>query len=368
MDGQNGVTVIVALAASRARTRFMRETFTTTWVPEASGTEAPHRLVFPACGTMPTPACASSATTFAVSSGTDALLISLMAAGVEHGMRATTGAIEEVWINGKTHEPDIRVIGGCRPRGLCGSGLISLLAEMFMTGVIDKAGHYSTHLNTPRIREGEHGPEYVVAWANETYCGQDIAITHVDVDNLLRAKAPIYAGFTVMTGGGPGVMEAANRGAHEAGGSSVGMNITLPEEQSLNEYVDIWMSFDYFFVRKVMLIKYSYAFVVLPGGFGTLDEVYDAATLIQTRKIGPFPVVIMGSEYWAPIMEFMRTTMVSAGTISPEDLSYFLVTDSPEEAVRHILAAVTYRFGLRWEPRRRTRRRVWPSRDPARPG
>lgn len=173
------------------------------------------------------------------------------------------------------------------------------------------------------------------------------------------------AGFTVMTGGGPGVMEAANRGAQEAGGNSVGMNITLPEEQSLNKFVDVWMSFDYFFVRKVMLIKYSYAFVVLPGGFGTLDEVYDAATLIQTRKIGPFPVVVMGSEYWAPIMEFMRTTMVSAGTISPEDLSYFLVTDSPEEAVRHILAAVTYRFGLRWEPRRRTRRRVWPSRDPA---
>ena len=104
------------------------------------------------------------------------------------------------------------------------------------------------------------------------------------------------------------------------------------------------------------------------GFLGTLDEVYDAAPLIQPSKIGPFPVVIMGSEYWAPIMEFMRTTMVSAGTISPEDLSYFLVTDSPEEAVRHILAAVTYRFGLRWEPRRRTRRRVWPSRDPARPG
>jgi uncharacterized 2Fe-2S/4Fe-4S cluster protein (DUF4445 family) len=119
-------------------------------------------------------------------------------AGVRYGMRATKGAIEEVWINAENAEPSYRVIGGVKPSGICGSGLISLLAEMFMTGVIDKAGHYNTHLNTPRIREGEHGPEYVVAWADETYCGRDIAITHVDVDNLLRAKAAIYAGFTVM--------------------------------------------------------------------------------------------------------------------------------------------------------------------------
>ncbi len=119
-------------------------------------------------------------------------------AGVRYGMRATKGAIEEVWINAENAEPSYRVIGGIKPSGICGSGLISLLAEMFMTGVIDKAGHYNTYLNTPRIREGEHGPEYVIAWANETYCGQDIAITHVDVDNLLRAKAAIYAGFTVM--------------------------------------------------------------------------------------------------------------------------------------------------------------------------
>lgn len=120
-------------------------------------------------------------------------------AGVRYGMRATRGAIEEVWINAENAEPTYRVIGGVKPSGICGSGLISLLAEMFMTGVIDKAGHYNTHLNTPRIREGEHGLEYVVAWADETYCGRDIAITHVDVDNLLRAKAAIYAGFTVMS-------------------------------------------------------------------------------------------------------------------------------------------------------------------------
>jgi len=119
-------------------------------------------------------------------------------AGMRYGMRATTGAIEEVWINAETFEPTYRVIGGVKPRGLCGSGLISLLAEMFLTGVIDKAGHINVHLPTPRTRLGEHGPEYVIAWADETAIGQDIAITNVDIDNLLRAKAAIYAGFTVL--------------------------------------------------------------------------------------------------------------------------------------------------------------------------
>ena len=119
-------------------------------------------------------------------------------AGVVYGMRATVGAIEEVWINAETAEPQFRVIGNVRPRGICGSGLISLLAEMFMTGVVDKGGHLNTHLGTTRIRDGEHGPEYVVAWGSESYHGRDIAITAVDIDNLLRAKAAIYAGFTVM--------------------------------------------------------------------------------------------------------------------------------------------------------------------------
>lgn len=119
-------------------------------------------------------------------------------AGVIDGMRATRGAIEEVWINGETYEPTFRVIGGVRPRGICGSGLISLLAEMFMTGVIDKAGNLNTHLETSRIREGEHGQEYVIAWGSDTEHGREIAITHVDIDNLLRAKAAIYAGFAVL--------------------------------------------------------------------------------------------------------------------------------------------------------------------------
>ncbi len=119
-------------------------------------------------------------------------------AGMQHGMRATDGAIEEAWINGETYEPSFRVIGGGKPRGLCGSGLISMLAEMFLTGILDKAGNVNLDLKTPRVREGEHGGEYVIAWASETEHGQDIAITHVDVDNLLRAKAAIYAGFTVL--------------------------------------------------------------------------------------------------------------------------------------------------------------------------
>ena len=119
-------------------------------------------------------------------------------AGVFDGMRATKGAIEEVWINGETYEPTYRVIGNAKPRGLCGSGLISLLAEMFITGVVDKAGHLNLGLGTPRLRLGAHGPEYVVAWADETEHGRDIVITHVDIDNLIRAKAAIYAGFTVL--------------------------------------------------------------------------------------------------------------------------------------------------------------------------
>jgi uncharacterized 2Fe-2S/4Fe-4S cluster protein (DUF4445 family) len=119
-------------------------------------------------------------------------------AGVVHGMRATKGAIEEVWINSATYEPTYRVIGGIKPRGLCGSGLISLLSEMFLTGVVDKAGNVNVSLGTPRVREGEHGAEYVIAWGKDTVDGRDIAITRVDIDNLLRAKAAIYAGFTIL--------------------------------------------------------------------------------------------------------------------------------------------------------------------------
>jgi len=139
-------------------------------------------------------------------------------------------------------------------------------------------------------------------------------------------------GFTVMTGGGPGIMEAANRGAKEAGGASIGCNIVLPMEQKPNPYLDRFVEFKYFFVRKVMLVKYSYAFVVLPGGFGTLDELFEALTLIQTGKISNFPVVLMGVEYWTPLMDFMRQRLISTGTIDADDLDLIHLTDSVEEA------------------------------------
>jgi uncharacterized protein (TIGR00730 family) len=145
-------------------------------------------------------------------------------------------------------------------------------------------------------------------------------------------------GFTVITGGGPGIMEAANRGAKEAGGVSVGCNIQLPMEQKPNPYLDKFIEFHYFFVRKVMLVKYSYAFVVLPGGFGTLDELFESLTLIQTGKIEQFPVILMGVEYWEPLMEFIRHRLISEATISPEDLRLLVVTDSPDEAMMHIAA------------------------------
>ncbi len=146
-------------------------------------------------------------------------------------------------------------------------------------------------------------------------------------------------GYTVMTGGGPGIMEAANRGAKEAGGRSIGANIILPHEQGANPYMDRFMDFDHFFVRKVMLVKYSCAFVVLPGGFGTLDEVFETVTLMQTDKISDFPVIAMGTEYWMPLMEFLRRTLVAEGTISPPDLDLIRVTDSVDQAMAWIAQA-----------------------------
>jgi uncharacterized protein (TIGR00730 family) len=138
-------------------------------------------------------------------------------------------------------------------------------------------------------------------------------------------------GLTVMTGGGPGVMEGANRGAREAGGPSIGCNIQLPMEQEPNPYLDEFVEFRYFFVRKVMLVKYSYAFICLPGGYGTMDELFEALTLIQTGKVQGFRVVLMGTDYWRPLLGFVQS-MVGAGTISPEDVGLIKVTDDPEEA------------------------------------
>ncbi len=142
-------------------------------------------------------------------------------------------------------------------------------------------------------------------------------------------------GLTIMTGGGPGVMEAANRGAREAGGRSVGCNIVLPHEQKENPYLDKFVTFHHFFIRKVLLVKYSYAFVILPGGFGTMDEFFETLTLIQTRKIEGFPMVIMGTEFYQPLRHFLAF-MAEQGTISREDMDLLLFTDDPEEAVTHI--------------------------------
>ncbi len=158
------------------------------------------------------------------------------------------------------------------------------------------------------------------------------------------------AGFAVMTGGGPGIMEAANRGAREARGHSVGCNIQLPREQKPNPYLDRFVEFRYFFVRKLMLVKYSYAFIAMPGGFGTLDEVFETAVLIQTGKIEQFPLVLFGVEFWKPLIQYMRGTLLHARTIEARDVDRLLLTDSPAEAVELVSKLATRRFGLTRHP------------------
>lgn len=153
------------------------------------------------------------------------------------------------------------------------------------------------------------------------------------------------AGFSVMTGGGPGLMEAANRGAASCGGLSIGCNIVLPVEQRPNPYLDVMVEFRYFFVRKVMLVKYSVGFIALPGGFGTLDEIFEMLTLIQTGKVAQFPLVLMGSAYWHPLLELLRG-MAQAGTISAADLELIFVTDDPVQAVGYVGEVAARRFGV----------------------
>ncbi|MFC4905738.1 TIGR00730 family Rossman fold protein [Actinomadura gamaensis] len=147
------------------------------------------------------------------------------------------------------------------------------------------------------------------------------------------------AGYAVITGGGPGIMEAANKGCDEAGGLSVGLGIELPFEQSMNPHIDIGLEFRYFFVRKTMFVKYSQAFVVLPGGFGTLDELFEAITLVQTGKITRFPIVLVGTEFWSGLLDWVRKVMVPSGKISAEDLDLIHLTDDPDEVVRVIVDA-----------------------------
>lgn len=146
----------------------------------------------------------------------------------------------------------------------------------------------------------------------------------------------VKKGYAIVTGGGPGIMEAANKGASEAGGVSVGLNINLPEEQKPNKYIGTYLDFRYFFVRKVMFVKYSVAFVIFPGGLGTLDELFESVGLIQTRKIKPFPVILVGREYWKGLMNWMKLTVLDGGKISPEDINLFHIIDEPDEIVNFV--------------------------------
>ena len=163
------------------------------------------------------------------------------------------------------------------------------------------------------------------------------------------------SGFTVMTGGGPGIMEGANRGAREAGGFSVGCNIELSHEQKPNPYLDRWVTFEHFSIRKMLLVKYSYAFIALPGGYGTLDEIFETATLIQTHKLQDFPLILMGKDYWEPLLVFLRDRLVATKTVDPADVDRILVTDSPEEAVHAVTQTAMTQFGLTYGPRLKPR-------------
>jgi uncharacterized protein (TIGR00730 family) len=190
--------------------------------------------------------------------------------------------------------------------------VFKILAE-FVEGfeTLSKVGNCATVFGSARVREGEY--DYELARK---------------VGRLLADE-----GITVMTGGGPGIMEAANRGAFEKGGRSVGCNIELPYEQKPNPYTNTGISFNYFFVRKVMLVKYSKAFIIMPGGFGTMDELFEAVTLIQTRKIKPFPIILMGSSFWGGMMNWIKDTMLAKGFVNAHDLELFHMQDDPYETV-----------------------------------
>lgn len=183
----------------------------------------------------------------------------------------------------------------------------------------------------------ELGPAISVFGSARTPRGSDEYETGVRL-----GRALVEAGFSVITGGGPGAMEAANKGAQEAGGTSVGLGIELPFEQGVNPYVNLGVDFRYFFVRKTCFVKYARGFVVLPGGMGTLDELFEALTLVQTRKVTRFPIVLFGSSYWSGLLAWLRDTMVAEGKVSPQDLELFHVSDDVDEAV----ALVTKEVGL----------------------
>ena len=237
---------------------------------------------------------------------------------------------------GSGEPPEIRFLAGPQPRGVELIRAVRIFFELLR-------GFRTLHFVGPCVtvfgsaRFGQDHPYYRQAHAL----------------GALLARG----GFTVMTGGGPGIMEAANRGANEAGGRTAGCNIELSEEQAPNPYLDKMVTFKHFYVRKVMLMKYSYAFVAMPGGFGTLDEMAEAATLMQTGKILDFPLVLVGKQFWDPWIDAMRTTMLAAGTIDADDLGLLRVTDSVEEAAAIVHSVATTKFGLSYAPK--VKRRWW---------
>jgi len=199
---------------------------------------------------------------------------------------------------------------------------VERIADEFREGFVAVAridGPAVTIFGSARIREGS--AEYAQAR---------------EVGRLLAE-----AGFAVVTGGGPGVMEAANRGAGEGGGLSVGFNIELPHEQALNPYVDLGLTFKHFYVRKTMFVKAAEGFVIFPGGFGTLDELFESLTLIQTGKVLHFPVILFDAAYWQPLLDWIRDRLLADGMISPEDLALLTVTDDPQEVVRTVQTVVS---------------------------
>ena len=246
--------------------------------------------------------------------------------------------IGPVWGADTIGSEEALFLQGPQPRGFELGKALSIFAEMMR-------GFRTFHFLAPCVtvfgsaRLGEHDPHY--ALGRET--GERLA----------------RAGFTVMTGGGPGLMEAANRGAKDAGGMSVGCNIELTQEQHPNPYLDRWITFNHFFVRKLMLVKYSYAFIAMPGGFGTLDEIFEVATLVQTKKVKQFPLVLMGEEFWRPLVDFLQKRLLARGTIDAADCEQILVTDSAEKAVRHVTETALGQFGLTYGPRAKRHWYLW---------
>jgi uncharacterized protein (TIGR00730 family) len=231
----------------------------------------------------------------------------------------------------------------------------------------DPSSPWTKHLQGPQTRRyelreaGRIYREYFTALRALHFMGPAVTVfgsarLHDGSDEYELARSTgrllAEAGFTTMTGGGPGIMEAANRGAQEGGGRSIGCNIRLPHEQLPNPYCDRVVTFDHFFIRKVMLVKYSVGFVIAPGGFGTFDELFEAVTLIQTGKIADFPLVLLDSSYWNPLLDEIRAQLLGRGTIDALDLQRFHVTDSPADAVDYVSQVASRKFGIGPRPSR----------------